>query len=47
MYFGDVVSGVIDHFHFIGVDDIEYEKEFGGITIIKYDKTYSLFHYDD
>lgn len=47
VYFGDVVSSVIDHSHFINVEDIEYEEGTGGITVIKDGKSYSLFHYDD
>ena len=47
VYFGDVVSSVIDHSHFINVEDIEYEDNTGGITVIKDGKSYSLFHYED
>lgn len=45
VYFGDVVSSVIDYSRFIDVDDIDYEDGTGGITIIKDGKNYSLFHY--
>ena len=43
VYFGDVVSSVIDHSRFAEVDDIEYANN-GDIAIIKGGKKYSLFH---
>lgn len=46
VYFGDVVSSVIDHSRFAEVDDIEYGNN-GDIAIIKGDKKYSLFHSDE
>ena len=46
VYFGDVVSSVIDHSRFAEVDDIEYGNN-GDIAIIKGGKKYSLFHSDE
>ena len=47
IYFGDFFSSVIDYSRFINVDDIDFEDNTGGITIIKDGKSYSLFHNED
>jgi len=46
-YFGNLVSSIIDPSFFINVDDIDYEENTGGVTVIKDGKKYSLFHYDN
>jgi len=47
IYFGDISSSIIDHTRFIDIDDIDYEEDSGGITVIKKGKKYSLFHLKD
>lgn len=47
VYFGTIVSSVIDYSRFTDVDDIGYVEENDDIVVIKDGKVFSLFHQHD